>query len=272
MWQLLNSNGTLDTAQTVNVSNVTVYSNALCSGAPQPGAASMVLYDRNSNVGSFQFEPTIALYTVNWTSGAAPAGCYDIVVTLTDQSAYTTMVTLAATGGTTTLLQYNFDNVPQGAQTAGPSFAAPNVVGGIFSFDHSSNNGMFSNGCAFGDCVDPVFVSLNSSYRFSITNSTPISQGSISFEAFNNDCQTGGPPTCSTAQSFSVQYDTDPAFGNPVTIGNFTPPSPGFSNYTFPIGAVLAANTYYFRIIATGNYVVGTAQYVFDNVTISGSH
>ena len=69
-----------------------------------------------------------------------------------------------------------------------------------------------------------------------------------------------------------MQYDTDPAFGNPTTVQSFVPQTPGSANYTFPINGTLAANTYYFRILATGVDHDGTAQYVFDNVTITGSH
>jgi hypothetical protein len=95
MWQLATPSGP-DTAQTVNLNNVTAYANASCSGAPALGAVSTTLYDRASSQGTFSFEPSTAVYTVNWATGAAPAGCYDLVVTLDDQSVYTTMVTLAA--------------------------------------------------------------------------------------------------------------------------------------------------------------------------------
>jgi hypothetical protein len=128
-----------DTAQNVTLNNVTVYANAGCSGAPPSGAASIVLYDAARSTGSFAFEPTDAVYTVNWATGAAPVGCYNIVVRLSDQSVYATMVTLAAPGGVTTLLQYNFDNVPQGAASvsAPPSFAAPNISGGTFTVSNA---------------------------------------------------------------------------------------------------------------------------------------
>jgi hypothetical protein len=94
MWQLNNA-GAPDTTQIVNLSNVTAYANAGCSGASPSGASSTVLYDLASSQGAFNFDSTNAVYGVNWATGAAPAGCYDIVVTLTDQSVYTTMVTLA---------------------------------------------------------------------------------------------------------------------------------------------------------------------------------
>jgi hypothetical protein len=268
MWQLATPSGP-DTAQTVNLKNVTAYANAACSGALPSGAASTILYDRASTQGTFNFESSIAVYTVNWATGAAPAGCYDLVVMLTDQSVYTTIITLAAPGGVTTLLQYNFDNVPQGAgsQTAPLSFAAPNVAGAAFGYSRYNGNGMFSNGCAIADCIDPAKVASGEYYSFSITNSTAISNASITFWEFNNDCQNG----CASAQAFSVQYDTDPAFSNPTTVQSFIP-SPGSASYTFPISGTLLANTYYFRILATGMDHEDTAQYVFDNVTITGSH
>jgi len=96
MWQLNTPGVGPDSSQNVTLSNVTAYANAGCSGAPPSGAGSTVLYDRTSNTGTFNFEPTTAGYTVNWATGSAPAGCYDIVATLSDQSVYTTMVTLAA--------------------------------------------------------------------------------------------------------------------------------------------------------------------------------
>jgi hypothetical protein len=269
MWQLTTPSGP-DTAQAVNLNNVTAYANAACAGGPPSGAASIILYDRAYNQGMFSFEPSTAVYTVNWATGATAAGCYDLVVTLSDQSVYTTMVTLAAPGGVTTLLQYNFDNVPQGSgsQTAPASFAAPSVAGGAFGYSGNNASGMFNNGCVMADCIDPSGVAAGDSYSFSITNSTLISNASISFREFNNDCQSG----CASAQAFSVQYDTDPAFGNPTTVQSFVPLTPGSANYTFPISGTLAANTYYFRILATGVDHDGTAQYVFDNVTITGSH
>jgi hypothetical protein len=259
-----------DTAQTVNLNNVTAYANAACSGAPLSGAASTILYDRVSNLGAFSFEPSTAVYTVNWATGTSPAGCYDLVVTLNDQSVYTTMVTLAAPGGATTLLQYNFDNVPQGSssQTAPPSFAAPSVAGGPFGYSGYNANGMFSYGCALGDCIDPAGVASGEYYSFSLTNTTPITNASISFWEFNNDCQAG----CASAQIFAVQYDTDPGFSNPTTVQTFTPATPGSANYTFSISGALPATTYYFRILAQGVDNDGTAQYVLDNVTITGSH
>jgi hypothetical protein len=268
MW-LLSTPGGPDSGQNVTLSNATVYANAACSGAPPSGAASTVLYDRTSNQGTFSFEPSIAVYTLNWATGTSPAGCYDVVVTLSDQSVYTTMVTLAAPGGATTLLQYNFDNVPQGpaSQTAPPSFSAPNLTGGAFGYSRI-NNGMFDNGCAIGDCIDPSGVTSGDYYSFLLTNSSPITNASISFWEFNNDCQAG----CTSAQIFTVQYDTVPGFSNPTTVQTFTPPTPGFASYTFSISGTLPANTYYFRILAQGVDHDGTAQYVLDNVTITGSH
>jgi hypothetical protein len=85
-----------DTAQTVSLSNATAYANAACSGAAPTGWASTVLYDAASNTGSFSFDNMTATYTVNWPTGQSAAGCYDIVVILTDQSVYATMVTLVA--------------------------------------------------------------------------------------------------------------------------------------------------------------------------------
>ena len=275
MWQLNTPGVGPDSSQNVTLNNVTAYANAGCSGAPPSGAGSTVLYDRASNTGTFNFEPTTAVYTVNWATGSAPAGCYDIVATLSDQSVYTTMVTLAAPGSVETLLQYNFDNVPLGSvsQTAPPSFAAPNVAGGAFSYSRNIANGMSNNGCAIADCIDPAGVASGEYYAFSVANATPIMNASISFWEFNNDCQPAG--TCPPgSQSFLVQYDTDPAFGSPtpITVSSFTPPAPGFATYSFAISGTLPANTYYFRITATGTDHDGTGQYVLDNVTITGSH
>ena len=87
--------GSPDTAQNVNLNNVTVYANPACSGAPPLGAASTVLYDRASNTGTFGFNGSTAGYSLNWATGAAATGCYNVVVTLSDQSVYATMVTLA---------------------------------------------------------------------------------------------------------------------------------------------------------------------------------
>jgi hypothetical protein len=262
-----------DTLQNVNLKNMTVYANPVCSGAPPAGAASMVLYDRASSTGSFHFEPTDAVYTVNWLTGAAVAGCYNIVVTLTDQSVYATMVTLAPSGGIATLLQYNFDNVAMGAasQTAPPSFVSPNVTGGSLGYSRPNSNGIFSNGCALAICIDPAGVASGEYYSFSMTNATPIAQASISLWEFNNDCQA---TSCTSGQSFSIEYDTDSAFSNPtpVTVASYTPPAPGIKSYSFPITGTLPANTYYFRIIATGVDQDGTAQYVLDNVTLTGTH
>jgi len=270
MWQLNTSTGP-DSAQAVKPANVTAFPNAGCSGAPLSGAPGILLYDSASNQGTAGFEPSTAVYTVNWATGASPAGCYDVVVTLSDQSVYTTMVTLAAPGGNTTLLQYNFDNVPQGpgSTTAPASFAAPNVTGGVLGFTGDNSNGMFQNGCAFADCIDPAGVVNGNAYTFSFANATAISSASISFKEFNNDCQVN---PCNAAQSFLVQYDTDSGFSNPVTVSNFTPAAPGTMNYSFPISGSLAANTYYFRILAQGTSQDATSQYVLDNVTITGSH
>ena len=268
-----------DTAQNVTLNNVTVYANAGCSGAPPSGAASIVLYDGGTSTGSFAFEPTDAVYTVNWATGAAPVGCYNIVVRLSDQSVYASMVTLAAPGGVTTLLQYNFGNVPQGAASvsAPPSFAAPNISGGTFTVSNAPVLGINGYGCMVANCIDVNFVVAGSSYNFAITNNTTISGAAVSFHEFNNDCQNGGVQitACNTAQSFSLQYDTDPNFITPVptTVANFTPPSfYAQTSYTLPISGTLPAGTYYFRIIATGNYAVDTAQYTFDNITITGAH
>ncbi len=272
MWALTLPNGQPDASQSVNLSNVSVYANTACAGAPPSGASSTVLYDRVSNTGTFNFEPSTAVYTVNWATGGASAGCYDIVVTLSDQSVYSTMVTLAAPGGTTTLLQYNFDNVPMGAgsQTAPASFAAPNVTGGSFGYSRNNPNGMSNNGCVIALCIDPAEVASGDYYSFSIANNPTISNASISFREFNNDCQ---QTSCSSGQSFVLQYDTDPSFSSPqpLTVGSFTPPAPGYMSFSFLLGS-LPANTFYFRITATGTDQDGTAQYVLDNVTITGSH
>jgi hypothetical protein len=186
MWQL-NLPGAPDTSQNVTLSSVTVYANAICSGAPS-GASYLSL--SNGSPGSFSFQPSTAVYTVNWATGSAPAGCYDIVVTLSDQSVYTTMVTLAAPGGSTTLLSYNFDNVAPGSLTATSSYAAPNVTGGGFGYSRTNINGVSGNGCAIAYCfnVSGVASTSNDYYSFSLTNSTPISNSSISFWEFNNDC------------------------------------------------------------------------------------
>jgi hypothetical protein len=93
MWQLSNQAGP-DSAQAVKLNNATVFSNAACSGAVASGSPSIVLYDFTSNQGAFSFDSNTAMYTVNWATGASTAGCYDVVVTLSDQSVYTTRVTL----------------------------------------------------------------------------------------------------------------------------------------------------------------------------------
>jgi hypothetical protein len=273
MFQLNIPNVGPDTTQHVRLSNVTAYANAGCAGAAPANSTQIVLYDVASNAGSFNFEPSDAVYAGNWATGAATAGCYNIVVTLSDQSVYATMVRLAPAGGVTTLLQYNFDNVPLGggSQTASPSFASPNVAGGVFGYSRNNPNGMFSNGCALAICIDPSEVISGEYYSFSLTNTTPITNTSISLWEFNNDCQ---GTSCSSGQSFLVVYDTDSGFSNPtpVTVANFTPPAPGFQRYSFPISGTLLPNTYYFRIVATGSDQDGIGQYVLDNVTIAGSH
>jgi hypothetical protein len=273
MFQLNIPNVGPDTAQNVRLSNVTAYANAGCAGSAPANSTKTVLYDVVSNAGSFNFEPNDSVYAVNWATGAATAGCYNIVVTLSDQSVYATMVSLAPAGGVTTLLQYNFDNVPMGggSQTAPPSFVSPNVAGGVFGYSTSNPNGMFSNGCALAICIDLSGVMSGDYYSFSLTNTTPVTNASISLWEFNNDCHA---TSCSVGQSFLVEYDTDSVFSNPtpVTVANFTPPAPGFQSYSFPISGTLLPNTYYFRIVATGSNQDGTGQYVLDNVTIAGSH
>ncbi|HET7891238.1 MAG TPA: PxKF domain-containing protein [Candidatus Sulfotelmatobacter sp.] len=267
--------GPPDTGQNVNLNNVTVYANAACSGAPQLGAAATVLYDRASNTGSFGFNGSTAVYSLNWATGAAAAGCYNVVVTLSDQSVYATMVTLAAPGGVTTLLSYNFDNVAPGSLSAAPSYTAPNVTGGAFGYSRTNINGVSNNGCAISDCFNVSGVSSTSSdyYAFSLTNGTAISNASISFWEFNNDCHSSTcPPTA--GPSFVLQYDADPtdvSFSNATTVASYTPPEPGFKTYSFPVGN-LPAGTYNFRFTVLGTDVDGTGQYVFDNVNISGSH
>jgi hypothetical protein len=67
-------------------------------------------------------------------------------------------------------------------------------------------------------------------------------------------------------------YDTDAGFSNPALVQNFTPPTPGSASYTFPVSGTLPPGTYYFRVLAQGVNHDGTAQYVLDNVTITGSH
>jgi hypothetical protein len=183
LWQLTTPGGP-DAVQSVTLNNATVYANAACSGAAPNGSAGTILYDRASSQGGFGFESSIAVYTVNWATGASPAGCYNVVVTLSDQSVYSTMVTLAAPGGATTLLQYNFDNVPQGqsSQTAPASFAAPNVTGGAFSYSGINSNGMFNNGCSIADCIDPAEFASGNYYSFSMTNPSTIANASISFQ------------------------------------------------------------------------------------------
>jgi hypothetical protein len=93
MWQLSNQAGP-DSAQAVKLNNATVFSNAACSGAVASGSPGIVLYDLTSHQGAFSFDSNTAMYTVNWATGASTAGCYDVVVTLSDQSVYTTRVTL----------------------------------------------------------------------------------------------------------------------------------------------------------------------------------
>ena len=271
MWQLNIPSGGLDSTPNIGLTNVTAYSNAACSGAPQAGASSTVVYDSASKVGSFSFEPTSAVYTVNWATGATAAGCYDIVVTLSDQSVYSTMVTLAAPGQSTTLLQYNFDNVPQGTQSIPASFAAPTVTGGALAYSGTNNPQTFSNGCVLAECIDPVpSATAGEYYSFSLTNTAKITSGSISLAESNDDCQAG--PGC-VYESFKVQYSTTSDFSAQVTyVGTFTPTSSS-ANYSFqfPGGGPLQPNTYYFRITTTGSGNTGNANYALDNVTITGT-
>jgi hypothetical protein len=278
-WQLLNSS-LPDTAQTVSLSSVNVasYGQPSCAGTL---SSPTVLYSGGAAQGSttYAFDNTDAMYTVGWNTTGLSAGCYQVLVTLSDQSVYATQVTLATQGGVATLLQYNFDNVPQGAASvsAPPSFAAPGIVGGTFNVSNAQDLGINSYGCVGANCIDVNLVISGSSYNFSIINSTTISGASVSFHEFNNDCENGGIqiPGCNTAQTFSLQYDTDPNFSSPAltTVATFTPPSfYAQTNYTFPMTGSLAAGTYYFRILATGSYAVDTAQYTFDNVTITGTH
>ena len=228
-----------------------------------------------SSTGSFSFEPSTAVYTVNWTTGAAPAGCYSVVVTLSDQSVYATMVTLAAQGGATTLLQYNFDNVPQGAgsQTAPASFAAPNLAGATFTLSNVTNSGMTATGCAEVDCVDSTSVITNSAYTWSITNNGTGSASltSLSFHESNDDCSGGG--ACS-GQTFAIQADSDPNFGTANnTLDNYTPPTSAADDHTISPSLTLSAGaTMYLRIVATGSSGSAAAHYRFDNVTVKGSH
>jgi hypothetical protein len=118
------------------------------------------------------------------------------------------------------------------------------------------------------DCIDPSGVTMADYYSFSLTNTTPITNASISFWEFNNDCQSG----CASAQVFSVQHDTDPGFSHPTLVQTFTPATPGSASYAFPFSSTLPPGTYYFRILAQGVDHDGTGQYVLDNVTIAGSH
>lgn len=153
------------------------------------------------------------------------------------------------------------------SQTAPPSFAAPNLTVGAFGYSRP-NNYIFDIGYAMGDCIDPSGVTSGDYYSFSLTNTTPITNASISFREFNNDCQGG----CASAQIFAVQYDTDPGFNNPTPVQTFTPATPGFASYTFPISSTLQPGTYYFQILAQGVDHDGAGQYVLDHVTIAGSH
>jgi hypothetical protein len=271
MWQLQLPNGSLDTAGT-NLQNVSAYVNANCTGAPPAGSANTVIYDLPTNTGSFNFEPSTSVYTVNWATGTAAPGCYDLIVTLADQSVYTTRVTLANQGASTTLAQYNFDNVTEGSasQTAPASYAAPGITAGAFGYTGTNSNGMFTNGCDLALCIDPAGVQSGNAYTFSFTNNSAISGASISFWEFNNDCQSN--PGCGS-ETFSIQYDTSSAFSSPVTIATFAPNEPAFQkSNSFPISGTLAPGTYYFRIFATGTDNDVTAQYVFDDVTITGMH
>ncbi len=270
MWALNVPNVGPDSGQTVTLSSAAVYANAACSGVVPSGAPYVVL--SNGSSGSFTFQPNTAVYSVNWASASAPAGCYDIVVNLSDHSVYTTMVTLAVPGSNATLVSYNFDNAQAGSLTAPASYTAPNVVAGTFGYSRSNINGISNNGCAIADCFNVSGVSSGDYYSFTFANSTPVSNASLNYWEFNNDCQNQGP--CPpNGPSFVVQYDTDPAFANPAPtqIGSYKPAEPGFAAYSFPIGA-LPAGTYYFRITVVGNDADGTGQYVLDNVTITGSH
>lgn len=270
MFALSTPNGPVDSSQNASLSNVTAYANANCSGAPPQGSIPTILYDLKNNIGSFNFEPTMAMYTVSWNTSAATAGCYNIVATLTDQAVYGTIVKLASPAGSTTLVQYNFDNVPQGAasQTAPASYAATGITASSFAYSGSNPNGMFNNGCVIGDCIDPTGDPIGASYTFSFTNTTPITGGVISFSEYNNDCYQQA--SC-TGASFVVQYSTTPS-GTPIPIGTFTPATGTSTTYSSAITGPLPPGTYYFQITATTGATQPTAQYVFDNVTITGSH
>jgi hypothetical protein len=259
-----------DSSQKVTLGNVSVYANAGCSGAAPSGTPYAVLSD--GSAGSYSFLAARAVYTVNWDTTGALAGCYDIVVTMSDQSVYTTMVTLASPGAMTTLLSFNFENASPGATTVPASYVATNVVGSAFSYSRSNINGVSDTGCVIADCFNVSGVTAGDYYSFTLVNNTPISNAALSFWEFNNDCQNQGP--CPpNGPSFVVQYDTDPAFSNPAPtqIGNYQPAEPGSANLSFPIEA-LPAGTYYFRITVVGNDADGTGQYGFDNVSITGSH
>lgn len=270
-WEMSIPNGGYDSTQQVTLGNVAVYANAACSGAVPSGTPYAVLSDGSS--GSYSFLTATAVYTVNWNTAGTPAGCYDIVVTMNDHSVYTTMVTLANPGATTTLLSFNFENAAPGSTSVAASYAAPNVAGPAFTYSRNSNNGVSDTGCAIADCFSASGVAAGEYYSFTLVNNTAINNATLSFWEFNNDCKVAGPCPPNGA-SFLVQYDTDPAFSNPspTQIGSFTPPEPSSgSPYSFSIGA-LPAGTYYFRIIVVGSAADSTGQYVFDNVTISGSH
>lgn len=269
-WEMFIPNAGYDSAQQVTLSNVSVYANAGCSGAVPSGTPYAVL--SNGSGGSYTFLAARGVYTVNWDTTGTPAGCYDIVVTMSDQSVYTTMVTLANPGATTTLLSFNFENASPGATTAPASYVAPNIAGPAFSYSRSNINGVSDIGCVIADCFNVSGVTAGDYYSFTLVNNTAISDAALSFWEFNNDCQNLSP--CPpNGPSFVVQYDTDPAFSNPAPtqIGNYQPAEPGSANLSFPIGA-LPAGTYYFRITVVGNDADGTGQYVFDNVSITGSH
>jgi len=175
-----------------------------------------------------------------------------------------------------TVLEYDFENVPYGTLVPPPSDQASGVTGLDFTVDHVQNNGVTGWLCADNsNCFDAIFLSGGSSgYNFGFSSTIPYTLTGISFTEGNNDCQFGFGPVCDTGAAFAVEYSTDSSFSSATTVGTFTPPSGSFQiqAYSFPFSlSVVPGTTYYFRFAVTQSEAIGTGQYMFDDVLISGT-
>jgi len=172
-----------------------------------------------------------------------------------------------------TVLEYDFDNNDYGTLDSTPSDQAAGVSGLDFTISSAQNLGTQGWMCEADLCSDANIVSAGSSWNFGFTSTIPYTLTGISFFEGNNDCQYGFGPVCTSAAAFDVQYSTDSSFGSSTSVGTFTPPTGSFQTqaYSFSFSLSVAADTtYYWRIIATQNSAVSTAQFMFDSVLISG--